>query len=74
MENNHKTAPKILLHKGQGKDTPFQEQMQKVFLAFREQQNESRRIPPRHLDTNFHLLPGKPRQILRLAPIPSPDH
>ena len=37
MENNHKTAPKILLHKGQGKDTPFQEQMQKVFLAFREQ-------------------------------------
>lgn len=32
MENNHKTAHN--LYKGQGKDTPFQEQMQKVFSAF----------------------------------------
>jgi hypothetical protein len=33
MENNHRTAPKVFSHKGQGKSTHFQAQMRRVFAA-----------------------------------------
>jgi hypothetical protein len=36
MESNQRTAPNFL-HKGQGKSTQFQAQMQKVFAAFYKQ-------------------------------------
>ena len=34
MENNQLNSPKVFLHKGQGKDTHFQGQTQRVFTAF----------------------------------------
>lgn len=33
MESNQLNSPKVFLHKGQGKDTHFQTQMQRVFAA-----------------------------------------
>ena len=37
MENNQLNSPKVFLHKGQGKDTHFQTQMQRVFAALYKQ-------------------------------------
>jgi hypothetical protein len=37
MENNQLNSPKVFSHKGQGKSTQFQAQMQRVFAAFYEQ-------------------------------------